>query len=291
MVHYFIVEGGFVMELLDGLALKKQILESLKEQVGKLKCQLKLAVIQVGDDPASKVYIRQKVNMMSAIDSLCECYHFATDASEEMILDLIDALNADPTMDGILVQMPLPKGFDAHRIQNRIDPLKDVDGLTDINAGKLVHGREGLAPCTPLGVMRLLDHYQIPVEGKNVVIVGRSDLVGKPLASMMTNRNATVTLCHSKTQNLASVTKGADILVAAVGKPKFFGKEYVREGATFIDVGISRVDGKLCGDFDFDAVCDMASYITPVPGGVGPMTVAELGENTLKAHQLRKKLK
>ena len=185
--------------------------------------------------------------------------------------------------------MPIPKSLDTKRIQNAIMPDKDVDGLTDINMGKLVHNRESLVPCTPIGIIDLLDYYNIPIEGKNVVIIGRSDLVGKPMATLMTNRNATVTLCHSKTSNLEFYTKSADILVAAIGIPKYIKKNMVKEGAVIIDVGINRMeDNSLCGDVDFDNVKDKVSYITPVPGGVGQMTVAELAVNTYKAHILRK---
>ena len=205
------------------------------------------------------------------------------------LLSIINELNNNDLVDGILVQMPIPKSLDTKRIQNAIMPDKDVDGLTDINMGRLVHNRESLVPCTPIGIIDLLDYYNIPIEGKNVVIIGRSDLVGKPMATLMTNRNATVTLCHSKTSNLEFYTKSADILVAAIGIPKYIKENMVKEGAVIIDVGINRMeDNSLCGDVDFDNVKDKVSYITPVPGGVGQMTVAELAVNTYKAHILRK---
>ena len=202
---------------------------------------------------------------------------------------LIKKRNKDDNVDGILVQMPLPKYLDTKKIQNLIDDKKDVDGLSDINAGKLMHQVDCLEPCTPKGIMEILDYYKIPVEGKNVVIVGRSDLVGKPLAAMMLNKNATVTVAHSKTNNLKEVTKTADILVAAVGKKGLITEDMVKDDAVIIDVGINRVEDKLYGDVDFDGVKDKVSYITPVPGGVGQMTVASLGQNVIKAYQLRKK--
>ena len=187
--------------------------------------------------------------------------------------------------------MPIPKHLDANKVQNSILSCKDVDGLTDINAGMLVHNKDGLIPCTPMGIIDLLDHYNIPIEGKNVVIIGRSNLVGKPLANLMTNKNATVTLCHSKTNNLPFYTNNADILVASVGIPNFITEDMVKPGAVIIDVGINRLpDGSLCGDVDFASVKEKASYITPVPGGVGQMTVAKLAVNTYKAHTLQKSL-
>ena len=193
-------------------------------------------------------------------------------------------------VDGILMQLPIPKRFNVKKIQNAILPYKDVDGLTDVNMGRLFHNEDSLVPCTPMGIIDLLDYYNIDIEGKNVVIIGRSDLVGKPLASLMINRNATVTLCHSKTINLDFYTKNADILVVAIGKPNFIKRDSVKDGAVIIDVGINRMaNGMLCGDVDFDDVKDKVSYITPVPGGVGQMTVAELALNTYKAHILRKK--
>ena len=253
--------------------LTKPELEELKEKLTKLDRSLGLVVIQVGNDPASNVYVRQKNKMAENLG-----YNFNH-----------IKLNNNDLVDGILVQMPIPKSLDTKKIQNAIMPDKDVDGLTDINMGRLVHNRESLVPCTPIGIIDLLDYYNIPIEGKNVVIIGRSDLVGKPMATLMTNRNATVTLCHSKTSNLEFYTKSADILVAAIGIPKYIKENMVKEGAVIIDVGINRMeDNSLCGDVDFDNVKDKVSYITPVPGGVGQMTVAELAVNTYKAHMLRK---
>lgn len=277
------------MELLDGKIVKKQILEELKQEVEKLERKPGLVVIQVGEDPASKVYVGQKEKMAQAIGINFEHLKLKENVTQEKLEREIKKRNKDENVDGILVQMPLPKHLDTKKIQNLIDASKDIDGLSDINAGKLMHGVDCLEPCTPKGIMEILDHYKISVEGKNVVIVGRSDLVGKPLAAMMLNKNATVTVAHSKTNNLKEVTKNADILVAAVGKKGLITKDMVKDNAVIIDVGINRVEDKLYGDVDFDGVKDKVSYITPVPGGVGQMTVASLGQNVIKAYQLRKK--
>ena len=275
--------------LLDGKEVKLKVLKELKEKLSLLDEKLGLVVIQVGDDPASNVYVRQKNKMAENLGYNFNHIKLESNITEEELLNIIKELNNNDSVDGILVQMPIPKNLNARKIQNAILPDKDVDGLTDINMGKLVHNRNTLVPCTPMGIIDLLDHYNIPIEGKNVVVIGRSDLVGKPMATLMTNRNATVTLCHSKTKNLEFYTQNADILVAAIGIPKYIKKEMIKEGAVIIDVGINRLeDNTLCGDVDFDNVKDKASYITPVPGGVGQMTVAELALNTYKAHVLRK---
>lgn len=276
------------MELLDGKIVKAKVLEDLKEKVDKLDVKLGLTVIQIGDDPASSVYVGQKEKMANNMGFNFNHIKLDTNISEEEVLTIIDNLNKDDSVDGILVQMPIPNHLNSKKIQNAILPCKDVDGLTDINMGKLSHDVSSLVPCTPMGIIDLLKHYNIDVSGKNVVIVGRSDLVGKPLMALMINNNATVTLCHSKTKNLSSYTKMADILVVAIGKANFIGKDDVKKDAVVIDVGINRMeDGKLHGDVFFDEVKDKVSYITPVPGGVGQMTVAELGVNTYKAHFLR----
>lgn len=279
------------MELLDGKVVKKKILEELKEEVLKLKRKPGLVVIQVGDDPASKVYVGQKEKMANSVGYNFQHIKFASDIEENVIEDKIKELNNDDNVDGILVQMPLPKQLDSKKIQNMIDQYKDVDGLSDINSGMLTHNVDTLVPCTPKGIMDILEYYNIPVSGKNVVVVGRSDLVGKPLASLMLNANATVTICHSKTVNLGEFTSKADILIAAVGKAGLITKDMVKDNSVVIDVGINRVNDKLCGDVDFDNVVDKVSYITPVPGGVGQMTVAELGKNVLKAYKYREKQK
>lgn len=272
--------------LLDGKTVKKELLEKLKEELLTLPRQLGLTVIQVGEDPASKVYVGQKEKMALEVGYNFNHVKLDENVTEEELLKVIDELNADELVDGILVQMPLPKHLDAKKIQNRVDPFKDVDGLCDINAGKLMHNVDTLVPCTPYGIMSMLEHYEIDVTGKNVVVIGRSDLVGKPIAQLMQNANATVTVCHSKTANLTEYTKMADILVVAIGKANFITGDMIKENAVVIDVGINRVDGKLVGDVDFTSAEEIASYITPVPGGVGQMTVAELGRNVLKAHKL-----
>lgn len=278
------------MELLDGRKVKKEKLQQLREKLNRCEEQVGLAVIQIGEDPASSVYVRQKEKMANDLGYYFKHIKLAENVTEEEVLSLIDQLNEDNLIDGILVQMPIPKHLDSKKIQNRIHYLKDVDGLTDINAGRLIHNQDTLVPCTPMGIMTLLEYYGIEVSGKNVVIVGRSDLVGKPLAALMTNQDATVTICHSKTKNLSTYTKQADILVVAVGKSNLIREKDVKEEAIIIDVGINRLeDGKLCGDVDFESVSRKASYITPVPGGVGQMTVYELGNNTYKAKILRKK--
>ena len=279
------------MELLDGKVVKKKILEELKEEVLKLKRKPGLVVIQVGDDPDSKVYVGQKEKMANSVGYNFQHIKFDENIEEDIIEKKIIELNNDDNVDGILVQMPLPKQLNSKKIQNLIDQYKDVDGLSDINSGMLTHNVDTLVPCTPKGIMDILEYYNISVSGKNVVIVGRSDLVGKPLASLMLNANATVTICHSKTVNLGEFTKNADILVAAVGKASLITKDMVKENSVVIDVGINRVNDKLCGDVDFDGVIDKVSYITPVPGGVGQMTVAELGKNVLKAYKNREKQK
>lgn len=277
------------MKILDGKEVKLKILEDLKQKLLNLNEKLGLVVIQIGNDPASDVYVRQKKKMAEDLGYNFNHINLDENVSEDEILAIIDKLNNDDMVDGILVQMPIPSTLNVKRIQNAILPYKDVDGLTDINIGKLVHNEDSLVACTPMGIIDLLDYYNIDIEGKNVVIIGRSDLVGKPLASLMINRNATVTLCHSKTINLDFYTKNADILVVAIGEPNFIKKDNVKEGVIIIDVGINRMaNGMLCGDVDFDDVKDKVSYITPVPGGVGQMTVAELALNTYKAHIFRK---
>lgn len=278
------------MKLLDGKIVKKTVLAELKEKVSKEKRPLGLVVIQVGEDPASVVYVRQKAKMAEKVGFNFNHVKLDSSVSEEELLNKIDEFNNDDNVDGILVQMPIPKHLNPKTIQNAISPLKDVDGLTDINMGRLMHNEEALVPCTPLGIMDLLKHYGIEVAGKRVVVVGRSDLVGKPMLALMINADATVTLCHSKTKNMSKITKKADILIVAVGKANFIKAEDIRNGCVVIDVGINRMsDGSLCGDVDFNSVKDKVSYITPVPGGVGQMTVAELGMNTYKAYLLRNK--
>lgn len=278
------------MVLLDGKEAKKIVIDDLKTKLSKLNKELGLTVIQIGNDPASNVYVKNKAKMANDLGYKFNHIHLDENVSENEVLSKINELNNDDDVDGILVQMPIPNHLDPKKIQNAIDPLKDVDGLTDINVGKLAHNVDSLVPCTPMGILDLLSIYKIPVEGKCVVVVGRSDLVGKPISYLMTNNNATTILCHSKTKNLKDYTKLADILIVAIGKPNFITEDMVKENSTIIDVGINRTENGLLGDVDFEGVKKKVSYITPVPGGVGQMTVAELAVNTYKAHILRKKL-
>ena len=277
------------MELLKGKEIKLKILNELKEELSKVKESIKLVVIQVGNDEASNVYAKQKEKM--ANDLGYDFVHLKLNKSitEESLIKMIKSMNIDKEVTGIMVQMPLPKHLNPKKIQNAILPSKDVDGLTDYNAGLLMHSnKNAIVPCTANAVIDIIDYYGIEVEGTNVVIVGRSDLVGKPLAMLMINRNATVTLCHSKTINLREYTSRADILVVAVGKAGLIKGDDIKEGAIVIDVGINSVNDKLVGDVDYESVKDKVSYITPVPGGVGQLTVANLDKNTYKSYKLKK---
>ena len=273
--------------ILDGKMVKTKILDELRDKVSKLDIKPKLVVIQVGNDEASNVYIRQKCNMCEYIGYEYEHIKLDDDTTNECVMELINKLNNDDSVSGIMVQLPIPKELDVNKIINTIDPVKDVDGLTEINNGKLFCGNSGIYSCTPSGIMELLDRYNISIESKHVVIVGRSNLVGKPMAMMMLNKGATVTVCHSKTVDLANYTKMADILVVAVGKPNLITDDMVKEGAVVIDVGINRTDLGLCGDVDFNNISKKVSYITPVPGGVGPMTVAMLAKNIYESYKLQ----
>ena len=271
------------MKILDGKKCSANLKEHLAQMVQDLNIRPSLHIIRVGEDAASTVYVHNKYR--ACIDYGCGCtiHHFGSDVAEHVVAQRIKMLNNNPEVHGIMLQLPIPKHLDEHYLVNLISPDKDVDGLTDVNVGKLTHGvSDAIISATPLGILRLLQFYNIDVAGKNVTIVGRSNIVGRPLAALMTNENATVTLCHSNTENLMEHTKTADILVVAIGKAGFLTGDMVKPGATVIDVGINRdADGKLCGDADFDSVVEKASYITPVPGGVGPMTVAALLENVV----------
>lgn len=275
------------MQILDGKYIKNIILDEIKEDVIFLAVKPKLVIVQVGNNEASNVYVKQKINMCMDIGYLYE--HIKLDeVSTDELVNLISGLNEDISVNGILVQLPLPNCIDMDRVINAISPLKDVDGLTDINNGLLLHNKDTLCSCTPYGVMELLDRYNISVASKHVVIVGRSDLVGKPMAMMLLNRDATVTVCHSKTKNLEEYTRMADILVVAVGRVNFITGDMVKEDAIIIDVGINRNESGLCGDVDFNSVANKCKYITPVPGGVGQMTVAILAYNLLKAYKMQR---
>lgn len=271
--------------IIDGKLISDQIKQELKEKVSQLKNQniaIQLAVIQVGNDPASSVYVsnKKKACAFVGIDSIS--YELSSDTTEEELLELIYELNESSSVNGILVQLPLPKSISEERILLAIDPKKDVDGFHPYNVGSMCIGKATYLPCTPAGVIQLLKRSHIDIEGKDCVILGRSNIVGKPMSLLMLQENATVTICHSKTKNLKEVCKKADILIVAIGKPKMITAEYVKEDAVVIDVGIHRDENnKLCGDVDFDAVFASCQAITPVPGGVGPMTIAMLLQNCI----------
>lgn len=278
------------MELIDGKELAKKIRANLKTEVDKLKQQgiiPKLAVIMVGDDKASSVYVRNKSKACNEIGIEFEEFLKGQDTTQEELLSLIQELNKREDVHGILLQSPIPQHLDIREAFNLIDYKKDVDGFNPVNVGRLSIGEDAFISCTPHGVIRMLEEYNIPIEGKRAVIIGRSNIVGKPLIQCLLSKNATVTVCHSKTQNIGEITKEADILIAALGRPKFVKEDMVKPGAVVIDVGINRNDeGKLVGDVDFENVSKKASYITPVPGGVGPMTIAMLMENVVKAAKM-----
>ncbi|MDE0316806.1 MAG: bifunctional methylenetetrahydrofolate dehydrogenase/methenyltetrahydrofolate cyclohydrolase FolD [Candidatus Poribacteria bacterium] len=269
-------------EILNGARLAQRIRSQIRKKLKKLSFTPGLAVIQVGDDPASTIYIKHKQRDCEKVHFHSEVHRLPTDITQQTLIDKVTKLNARQDIHGILVQMPLPDEIDEQIIIDAISPDKDVDGLTPLNLGNLFINRETITPCTPTGIIRLIELTDEPIEGKHAVCVGRSHLVGKPVGVMLLNRNATVTYCHSRTQNIAEVTKHADILVAAVGKPEFITADMVKRGATVIDVGINSVDNRLVGDVKFEEVKEIAGFITPVPGGVGPLTRAMLLENTLK---------
>ena len=272
--------------ILDGKGLSEKVLENIKKEIEKNDYKPTLAVILVGDDPASQIYVSVKEKACEKIGIKSLTCRFSSDISNDELYKKIDELNNNDDVDAILVQLPLPKHIDKTEVINRISPEKDVDGFTYYNTARVNMGLKPYCyPCTPKGIIKLLDEYNIQIEGKHVVVVGRSDIVGKPTASMFLNRNATVTVCHSRTKNLSETTKQADILVSAIGKPYFITKDMVKENAVIIDVGISRVDGKLKGDVNFEDVFEKVSHITPVPKGIGPMTIASLMENTLELYK------
>lgn len=277
-------------KIIDGKKIAEQILSDLKSKIRGMKEKPGLALVLVGDNPASEIYVSSKEKTFREVEGYCERHNLSKDIDEMELLDLVTKLNNNPKIHGILVQLPLPKQIDEHLITNSVLPHKDVDGFTTVNIGSLVSGNEILAPATARAVMKLIESTEVNLEGKNAVVIGRSNIVGKPVAMMLLQKNATVTVCHSKTKNISEHTKKADILVAAVGKPRFVTKDMVKPGAVVIDVGINRVDGKLVGDVDFENVKEIAGFITPVPGGVGPMTIAMLMDNTLKAMELAKKI-
>ncbi len=278
-------------QLIDGKAVSAATRAALSEEIAAFRettgVTPALAVVLVGSDPASAVYVRNKHKACLAVGIRSEEYTLPETATEEELLSLVQKLNEDDGIHGILVQLPLPKQICEEHVLRAISPLKDVDAFHPENVGRIVAGKPRFLPCTPAGVVELLSYYKIPTDGKECVIVGRSNIVGKPLFHLMLGANATVTVCHSHTKNLAEITRRADILIAAIGRARFIGAEMVKAGAVVVDVGINRLpDGKLCGDVDFDAVAEKASYITPVPGGVGVMTVTELLKSTLTAAKI-----
>lgn len=276
--------------IIDGKAIASGLRDALKQEINKLDGKPGLAIIQVGDDPASSVYVEKKITACKDLGINAEKISLPASVSEHELIERMGELNARKDINGYIVQLPLPQGIDIEIIVNAIEPLKDVDCFHPENLGLLFRGKPRFTPATPKAIMRLLDHHSIPLEGKNVVVIGRSNLVGKPVAQLMMGRNATVTICHSRTEDIRSVTKQADVIVAAVGKPGLVKADMVKDGVVVIDVGTSRVDGKLKGDVDFEKVKEKASYITPVPGGVGPMTVTMLIENVYEAFLFQNKL-
>ena len=273
-------------EIIDGRRIASEVKAEVAKRIKELGIEPGLAVISVGENDASEVYIRQKEKAAKRVGIRTNRYHFDT-ATTEQLIGKISELNADPGVNGILVQLPLLDEIEVQTVMEAIRPEKDVDGFHPVNFGRLLMGKEGLVPCTPLGIMRMLDHHNIKLEGAEAVIVNHSNIVGKPLALMLLNRNATVSVCHVFTRNLKMHTEKANILITAAGVAGLIKPEMVREGAVVIDVSMNRVGGRLCGDVEFEAVREKASLITPVPGGVGPMTVAMLMFNTLKAVEMQ----
>ncbi|MEA3423211.1 MAG: bifunctional methylenetetrahydrofolate dehydrogenase/methenyltetrahydrofolate cyclohydrolase FolD [Bacillota bacterium] len=278
------------MKIIDGKAISAKLKEDLKEEVEKLKdvgIIPGLAVIIVGNDPASKTYVNSKEKNAEKLGLYSVKHQLEEKVSEEQLLKLIDDLNNDSKIHGILVQLPLPNHIDSKKVLNKISVEKDVDGFHPENVGKMIVGDKAFLPCTPNGVIKILEYENVEITGKHAVIIGRSNIVGKPMAALLLERNATVTVCHSKTKNLSEIVNLADIVIAAVGRPNFVKADMVKNGAIVIDVGINRVDGKLIGDVEFDSVKEKASLITPVPGGVGPMTIAMLMYNTIESAKRR----
>jgi methylenetetrahydrofolate dehydrogenase (NADP+)/methenyltetrahydrofolate cyclohydrolase len=278
-------------KILDGKKIAAQITEKTRTDIERFKTETGitpgLTVIIVGEDPASKVYVGRKHKACNDAGIVSQVIVLPAAVAEDELLRRVEQLNADPQVHGILVQLPLPRHINADLVLERIDPDKDVDGFHPVNVGNLSIGRENLVPCTPYGVIKMLELSGLSMEGKRAVIIGRSNIVGKPMAMLLLARNATITVCHSRTKDLASVACEGDIVVAAIGKPGFVTKEMIKPGAVVIDVGINRVGDKLVGDVSYDEVAEVASYITPVPGGVGPLTIAMLLHNTLRAAKIQ----
>lgn len=281
------------MNILDGKAVSQNLKEQLKIKIADFEREfgrkITLAVVMAGDNPASAVYVRNKIKAAEYEGIKSLSFKLPSTISEAEVKDVVSALAEDKTVDGILVQLPLPEGIDESSVLSVIPPEKDVDGFTEINVGKLMLGKPCSAACTPKGIITLLKASGVCLSGKNAVVIGRSNIVGKPLAMLLLKENCTVTVCHSKTENLAEICKRADILVAALGRSRFVGADMVKQGAVVVDVGINRTESGLTGDVDFENVKDIASMITPVPGGVGPMTIATLMENTYECALRREK--
>jgi methylenetetrahydrofolate dehydrogenase (NADP+)/methenyltetrahydrofolate cyclohydrolase len=284
------VEGATVSaRVIDGKAIASQVEAEVREALARLPYKPGLVAVRVGNDPASEVYVRNKARKARELGIQGDELAFDASMAEAGLLAEVRRLNSDDNVDGILVQLPLPKQIDPKKVIEAIDPAKDVDGFHPINVGLLHLGRPGLVPCTPAGVLRLIASTGTAIAGARAVVIGRSDIVGKPVAALLLQQNATVTICHSRTRELASVVCEGDIVVAAIGKPRFVTAEMIKPGAIVIDVGINRADGKLIGDVDFERVREIASWITPVPGGVGPMTIAMLMSNTVTAARQRRR--
>ena len=275
-------------QILDGQMISKEIKERIKEEVNRLEVKPKLVVILVGDDDASKIYVRNKIKACENVGIATEDYILPKDTREKELVDLIEKLNKNKEVNGILVQLPLPRHLNEDTIVNTISPIKDVDGLNIINQGNLLNRKPVLVPATPKGIITLLKRYFVEIEGKRVVIVGRSKLVGMPLALLFNHANATVTICHSYTEDLKDITKQADILVSAVGKADFISGDMIKKDAVVVDVGINRQMGHIVGDVNFKEAMEVARLVTPVPKGVGPMTIASLLENVLECYDLQK---
>lgn len=273
--------------VIDGKAIAKEIRQEINDEVARFVSERGfapgLAVVLVGNDPASETYVKSKAKGCKEVGMYSEVHKLPAETTQSELVELVTRLNADPKIHGILVQLPLPPQIDEKAILNLIDPRKDVDGFHPVNVGKLMIGERALVPCTPAGCIELIERSGTEIAGKNAVVIGRSNIVGKPVAMLLLHKNATVTICHSKTRNLKEVCRSADILVVAIGRPKFVTADMVKPGAVVIDVGINRVDGTLVGDVDYDAAAAVAGAITPVPGGVGPMTITMLLKNTLQA--------
>ncbi|GAX87426.1 methylenetetrahydrofolate dehydrogenase (NADP+)/methenyltetrahydrofolate cyclohydrolase [Lebetimonas natsushimae] len=282
------------MKILDGKKLSEKIKEEVKKEVEELKKEgivPGLAVILVGKDPASQTYVRMKKNACEKVGMYSVVHEFPESITETELLSTIEMINKNPNIHGLLIQLPLPKHIDTTKVLEAVAPQKDVDGFHPYNMGRLVEGLDSFAPCTPLGVMELFKEYNIDLKGKDVCVVGASNIVGKPMWALLVNAWATVDICHIETRDLAAHTKRADVVIVGVGKPDLITADMVKDGAIVVDIGINKVDGKIVGDVDFENVSKKASYITPVPGGVGPMTIAMLLKNTIKAAKLQKENK